>query len=341
MRWRTGLLLPLLMILLVSALPDQLAGQEPAQPREPVRLDAKTIDQMVATTLREVLLRGVPLYNSGDFEGSHRLYEGALMALKPLLLHRPTLQKEIDGALIEAERTEDVDKRAWVLREAMDRIRTAVKEKAVAAPAKFGSVSGLVSVDRDLLPAGKINLFGPDEKTYFAPVKLGKYHLDKVAPGEYRVVLAEDPKSTLKIEPKYLDVRTTPLLVKVTDESPVIYNFGVKGVVAKALGVVRGKVTLDGKPLAGSKIVVVGAGLGTGIAQADKTGAFTIKDLKPGTYKVFIPEEPGGPKVDPKYQAVDTTPLRVVVPADKPATLDLKLESKPEKKMPDPDRIEK
>ena len=38
--------------------------------------------------LRDVINHGADLYNSGDWAGCYRLYEGALMAVRPLLDHR-------------------------------------------------------------------------------------------------------------------------------------------------------------------------------------------------------------------------------------------------------------
>jgi hypothetical protein len=251
------------------------------------------------------------------------------MAIKPLLAHRADLQKEIDGALIVADRTTELSKRAWVLRETMDKIRTTVKKEAVPMNPVVveGSVTGLVSVDTVPLASGKINLFGPENRIYFAPIAQGKYSLPRVAVGEYKVVLTDDPASKIKVEPKYLDVALTPLTLKVIDSSPAVFNFGVKALAMKmALGTVQGKITVDGKPYPGARIVLSAAGAGTKLTVADKDGTFSFKELKPAEYKVILGEDLNGPKLDEKFLDPATTPLRVKVEADKPANLDIALQ---------------
>ena len=46
--------------------------------------------------LRTVINRGADLYNKGEWSGCYRLYEGSLLTVKPLLKHRPALQKAIN-----------------------------------------------------------------------------------------------------------------------------------------------------------------------------------------------------------------------------------------------------
>src|SRR5262245_39489144 len=62
-------------------------------------LQRKDFDATVYKTLRDVINRGADLYNAGDTAGCYRLYEGALLALRPLLDHRPELQKSIAQGL--------------------------------------------------------------------------------------------------------------------------------------------------------------------------------------------------------------------------------------------------
>src|SRR4051812_8445321 len=145
MRWRTGLMLPLLTALLVALLPDgRAAGQAP---RDTLKLDAAAIDVMVSNTLREVILRGGPIYNAGDFESCYQLYYGALMATRPMLSHRAGLQKEIEKALGVADRTTELQKRAWVLREVMDLVRTEVRGKIEGPPTGGASLRGKVTLE--------------------------------------------------------------------------------------------------------------------------------------------------------------------------------------------------
>src|SRR5262245_40753727 len=62
-------------------------------------------DRKVREALRDVIERGRALYNGNrDYTGCYRIYEGGLLAVRPLLDHRPELQKEILAGLAEAER---------------------------------------------------------------------------------------------------------------------------------------------------------------------------------------------------------------------------------------------
>ena len=95
------------------------ADDKPAAP-----LDRKALDERLYDNLREVINRGVDLYNGGDFNGSYRLYEGALLGLRPVLDHRPDWQKTIDEGLAQAARNPRLAERARILRkDVLDKIR--------------------------------------------------------------------------------------------------------------------------------------------------------------------------------------------------------------------------
>jgi len=121
-RWRPSLMT-------VCALVLVLTGTAAAQDKGdmPAPLDRKALDGHVYNTLRTVINHGADLYNSGDQNGCYRLYEGALMTLRPLLEHRPELQKAIDAGLDRARSTASLGRRAFVLREVIDKIREDVK----------------------------------------------------------------------------------------------------------------------------------------------------------------------------------------------------------------------
>jgi hemoglobin len=88
-------------------------------------LDPKELDQRVFKVLREVINTGADLYNrpNNDHNGCYRLYQGSLTTLKPMLDHRPGLQKTIDDALTRAAKDPSVSERAFILRAAIDQIR--------------------------------------------------------------------------------------------------------------------------------------------------------------------------------------------------------------------------
>jgi hemoglobin len=86
-------------------------------------MERKAIDALAFKTLREVINKGAAIYNEGDVNGCYRLYEGALVMVKPMLDHRPELQEAISKAIMNAEKTPQQERRAWVLREVIDKIR--------------------------------------------------------------------------------------------------------------------------------------------------------------------------------------------------------------------------
>jgi hemoglobin len=110
--------------LLIGIAALALVGAGRAQPPAKA-VDTKELDQRINTALREVINSGAKLYNkpSNDHAGCFRLFEGSLMTLKPLLVHRPGLQKAIDDAFAAAAREQSVPERAFILRATLDSIR--------------------------------------------------------------------------------------------------------------------------------------------------------------------------------------------------------------------------
>jgi truncated hemoglobin YjbI len=92
-------------------------------------LEVAALDRQIFDVLREVHNRGADLHNAGDPVGCYRLYQGSLMTLKPLLAHRPAVQKAIDDALQAAERRPSAG-RALVLHKAIVEARTRLKPAA-------------------------------------------------------------------------------------------------------------------------------------------------------------------------------------------------------------------
>jgi truncated hemoglobin YjbI len=162
--------------LLLACLPAVTAGAGRAAQEANAPLDRKALDGIIYNNLRDVINRGADLYNDNqDYAGCYRLYEGALMALKPLLGHRPELQKAIDTGIASAERQPVMHRRAHVLRAVIDRIRTDVnpnpKPKEVVAKtlwARLGGEAGVKKVVDDL-----VALAAKDPKVDFS--RGGKY----------------------------------------------------------------------------------------------------------------------------------------------------------------------
>jgi hypothetical protein len=103
---------------------------------DPKLPDAKAFDKLVVDSLREVHNKGADLYNtSKDFAGAYRMYQGALVAVRPLLAHRPEAQKIIDAGLAAAEKapnqpdgSPDFSRKAFLLHEAIEGVRKHLKD---------------------------------------------------------------------------------------------------------------------------------------------------------------------------------------------------------------------
>ena len=99
------------------------SGQEK---REPVGL---------YESLRDVINNGADLFNlQADHAGCYRLYQGSLLSIKPLL--KAELQREIDAALVQAEKLPAFADRAYELRKAIDRVREQVRPASPTSVAK-------------------------------------------------------------------------------------------------------------------------------------------------------------------------------------------------------------
>src|SRR4051794_36080533 len=80
--------------------------------------ERRTGDAVNFTNLRDVINRGVDLYNAGDAAACYRLYEGSLLTVRPFLDNHPDLQKTISTQLAAAERDPLTWRRAFTLRSA-------------------------------------------------------------------------------------------------------------------------------------------------------------------------------------------------------------------------------
>src|SRR5262249_16740467 len=115
----------------------------------------KVLDQTVYNTLRDLInFKGRELYNNGDHNGCYRLYEGALITLKPLLDHRPALTALIDKGLAEAERNPVMARKAFVLRDVIDKARAEVNpNKGTTLWVRLGEEAGVRKVVDDFMDA--------------------------------------------------------------------------------------------------------------------------------------------------------------------------------------------
>ncbi|MCI0704146.1 MAG: hypothetical protein L0241_24070 [Planctomycetia bacterium] len=103
---------------------------------DPKLPETKVFDKLVVDSLRDVHNKGAELFNEAkDFPGAYRMYQGALLTIRPLLAHRPEAQKIIADGLAAAEKVPDLAdgkgpdfaRKAFVLHEAIEGVRKHLK----------------------------------------------------------------------------------------------------------------------------------------------------------------------------------------------------------------------
>ena len=145
---------PGLALVSVLLLLPVVAGAADAGP-----LDRKDLDQRVYKILAEVIDQGADLYNppKADQNGCYRIYEGALIALRPLVEHHPEWQDAIKKGLDEARLEPNPGKAAHRLRKVIDQMRTEAKAGASATMRKttlwerLGSEAGVKKIVDDFV----------------------------------------------------------------------------------------------------------------------------------------------------------------------------------------------
>ncbi|QJW96334.1 hypothetical protein [Frigoriglobus tundricola] len=260
---------------------------------DPKLPDARVFDKLVIDTLRAVHNRGADLYNtSRDFAGAYRMYEGALVTVRPLLAHRPDAQKIIDAGLDAAEKKADIDQKAFVLHETIEGVRKNLKV----------SISESKPVEKK-----------PVEKKPADTKKADDKSPDPNKPDEPKK--AVDPVKK-PADPKKPDVAPPPKAVKPKD--------GKTDAPPADGATVAGTVTFAGRAVADGEVALVSRNL-------PKPKAFTAAIQADGSYKVAEAVPPGqysamvtGTGVPARYNLANTSPLVVEVAAGANA-LDLEL----------------
>lgn len=231
---------------LVLVLAASIAAQEPKLP------DVKAFDKLVVDALRDVHNKGADLYNTKkEFEGSYRMYHGALLTVRPLIGHRPDTQKLIDDGLAAAEKEANVAQRAFRLHETIEAVRSNLKgdparkpdEKKKSEDKKLGEMKsgapkpkgapvaagggpgfrGTVTFKGQPVPAGEVLLVSLDKPK---PIVISAAIQDNgqyapmvvVPPGKYVVILKGK-----YMQEKYQLTTTSGLQVEVR-EPPTVFD---------------------------------------------------------------------------------------------------------------------
>jgi hypothetical protein len=257
-----------------------------AQSAPPAAIGVTSLDQTAVDTLKEVHNRGAELYNAGDHAGAYRMYEGALLTVRPFLPHRINLQKAITAGLEESAKTEGVKIQAYRLHEVIEQVRTELKAEIAKA-------------NPEPKPAPK-----PATPTETAP-----------APSEMKPKVVEKPKEEMK--PKETP-KPTPPPVKV-EPAPVVPK-PVAGPSNSVSGVVKANgVTIKDAELKFVSLDLARARIFNG--KTDATGKYTITGPLPASkYLVIV----SGKDVPAKFTGTES-PLREMLSGGD-VTLDFNLE---------------
>lgn len=86
----------------------------------PAPLERSDLDRRTAIAVFECTSLGSAIYNKGNHDGCYRLYQGTLIAIQPLLDHRPKLAERIKLSLDRAKNMRTPVEAAFALREALD-----------------------------------------------------------------------------------------------------------------------------------------------------------------------------------------------------------------------------
>ena len=169
------------------------------------------LEKRAVDVLRDVHNRGAELYNRGDAAGCYRMYEGALVAVRPFLAHRPAVTKTLDDGLADVAKSPDgVKVQAFRLHELIETIRADLKAEPKKAtseskapppktptpatpPAKTGTVKGMVTLDGQPLAAAEVTVVTldlPRPRVFTAKVADGAYAFaDALPTGKYVLIV--------------------------------------------------------------------------------------------------------------------------------------------------------
>lgn len=209
-RWRGASLLAAAALLCAAG-----AGTRAQEKKTFEKHDAAALN----LALRDVINTGAKLYNeNGDHAGCFRMYEGALIAVKPFVA--PDLQKKIDASLGKCDQLGSYAERSFELRKILDEIRERTKGpgdgKAPAAKGE-GTISGKVTFEGKPVAGGYVVvLIGAEKNKFSAAIhKDGTFTLS-VPVGEYRVAIEPIPGAKGQpLPPRYNSPATSSLAIRV------------------------------------------------------------------------------------------------------------------------------
>jgi hemoglobin len=140
------------------------AQQPQPQPQEPQPLPLAEVDKRAKRVAHHAIEVGVALFNAGErsptpqanYEGTARLYEGTLMALVPMLDHRPDTVKAIQFKLDASRTMAKAADRAFALRDGLDEV-VKIGAKQVTLWSRLGGEPAVRAVAKEFIAASLKN----------------------------------------------------------------------------------------------------------------------------------------------------------------------------------------
>jgi hemoglobin len=236
-------------------------------------LDRADLDRRAVKVVYETALMGTEIFNKGRHDECFRLYQGTLLALQPLLDHRPKLAASVKDKMEKARAMKAADG-AFALREALDEIQNEIAPNPNAGAKKslwdrLGGEKAVRAVVDDFVATAV-----EDPKVNF--LRGGAYKPDAAGVSKLKQLLVEFVSLAAGGPLKYTgrDMKTTHAGMKITDA-----EFGA---------------------LAGHLVAALKKN-GAGQAEIDelvKAVAGTASDIVEG--KGADPKEPGGKEPEAK-----------------------------------------
>ncbi len=276
-----------------------------AAAEEPRRPDA-AFDKLVIDTLRDVHNFGAEFYNrAGDPAATFRIYQGALMTIRPLLGHRPQVQKFIEQSLAEVDQEPTVAHKAYRLHVVIEEVRSQLRKSADAAKTPAPK-AGNPETPKGEKGVPKKEAESPD-KTHNKEAGLPKK--EATVPNKEAKGPAKEATPAEAPPPRSVPIRPVPIRPDVPLEPPQ-----PPPPVSSDRPAVSGRVSLRGQPLASGTILWVSLDLSAPrvFAATVEAGQYRIAGPLPaGRYAVIVQ----GPGVPEKYQLTTSSGQRVTVSA--------------------------
>ena len=166
----------------------------------------RELDARVEKAIFQTINLGVQVYNRGDAPGCYRIYQGSLIALGPILAHRPDLQAAVQKGLAAPRRRGTYEQKAFALRAVLDDVRSKVHAAAARRSlwSRLGGEPAVKAVVHDFVVRA-----ATDPKVDFT--RGGRYPVDAAGVARLEMLLVQQISSVSGGPLKYTGRAMKPL----------------------------------------------------------------------------------------------------------------------------------